>query len=187
VSFIIYLALSLSFHIFRSWSTSRLSAFSLILSYRIKGPPFADMKRNSSSHAFSQLLVSVPEPVLPEDQPQRNRIIGDCRESLMRESSNFSKSSRKRRLTAFALASFLLSSFSARTDPTTSSRNASCRHTVYLITLGHLFGRFVQAEEIVSFSRKAITENLLQKDLTYGDNLWGSRRLNEALAGFLNR
>ncbi|KAH8085861.1 pyridoxal phosphate-dependent transferase [Filobasidium floriforme] len=43
------------------------------------------------------------------------------------------------------------------------------------------------AEEILSFSRKAITENLIQKDLTYGDNLWGSRRLNEALAGFLNR
>jgi hypothetical protein len=143
VSFHHLLCLSLSLHVFRAWSTSSLSAFSPILSYRIEGPPYAEMKRNSSSHLLSQLLVSVPEPVLPEDEPQWNRILGDCRESLMRESSNFSKSSRKRRLTAFALASFLLSSFSVRTDPTTSSRNASCRHTVYLITLRHLFCRFV--------------------------------------------
>jgi hypothetical protein len=49
------------------------------------------MKRHSSSHLLSQLLVSVPEPVLPEDEPQWNRVIGDCRESFMRECNDYSE------------------------------------------------------------------------------------------------
>jgi hypothetical protein len=34
---------------------------------------------------------------------------------------------------------------------------------------------------------KALAKNFLASDLSYGDNLWGSRRINKALSGFYNR
>lgn len=43
------------------------------------------------------------------------------------------------------------------------------------------------AEEIMAFAKDAIVNNLSAMDLTYGDNLWGSKRLHKALAGFFNR
>ncbi|RSH90670.1 hypothetical protein EHS25_001275 [Saitozyma podzolica] len=34
---------------------------------------------------------------------------------------------------------------------------------------------------------RALAKNFLASDLSYGDNLWGSRRINRALSGFYNR
>jgi hypothetical protein len=39
----------------------------------------------------------------------------------------------------------------------------------------------------MAFAKDAIVNNLSAMDLTYGDNLWGSKRLHKALAGFFNR
>lgn len=33
---------------------------------------------------------------------------------------------------------------------------------------------------------KCLTQNYLRSDLSYGDSLWGSRRINRALSGFYN-
>ncbi|KAG7529662.1 hypothetical protein FFLO_05506 [Filobasidium floriforme] len=44
----------------------------------------------------------------------------------------------------------------------------------------------LMGEELVDLSRRAMTSNLSTQDLSYGDDLWGSKRLHRALAGFLN-
>ncbi|KAH8079618.1 pyridoxal phosphate-dependent transferase [Filobasidium floriforme] len=44
----------------------------------------------------------------------------------------------------------------------------------------------LMGEELVDLSRRAMTSNFTTQDLSYGDDLWGSKRLHRALAGFLN-
>lgn len=46
---------------------------------------------------------------------------------------------------------------------------------------------FLLEAECIEYFTKAFAANFLASDLSYGDSLWGSRRINAALAGFLNR
>lgn len=42
------------------------------------------------------------------------------------------------------------------------------------------------ADELMTFFGRAFKESFTMADLSYGDHLWGSRRLMDALAGFYN-
>ncbi|GFZ50714.1 hypothetical protein JCM24511_08472 [Saitozyma sp. JCM 24511] len=46
---------------------------------------------------------------------------------------------------------------------------------------------FLMQRECIEMFSKALAKNFLASDLSYGDNLWGSRRINKALSGFYNR
>ncbi|KAI9635941.1 pyridoxal phosphate-dependent transferase [Dioszegia hungarica] len=45
---------------------------------------------------------------------------------------------------------------------------------------------FLMEKECIELFSKALAKNLLASDLSYGNDLWGSRRIKSALAGFYN-
>lgn len=46
---------------------------------------------------------------------------------------------------------------------------------------------FLLEKECLEYFTQTFAANFLSSDLSYGDSLWGSRRINIALAGFLNK
>lgn len=54
-----------------------------------------------------------------------------------------------------------------------------------IISLG-VAENFLMAEELLTFMGRAFKESFTTADLSYGDHLWGSRRLMTALAGLYN-
>ncbi len=72
----------------------------------------------------------------------------------------------------------------ARPRPLTPEYN--CKHNPRgIVSLG-VAENFLLEKECLEYFTQAFQRNFLASDLSYGDGLWGSRRINRALAGFLN-
>lgn len=54
-----------------------------------------------------------------------------------------------------------------------------------IVSLG-VAENFLLEKECVELFSAAMRDNFLPTDLSYGDGLWGSRRINAALSSFLN-
>ncbi|CAK9786745.1 PLP-dependent transferase [Cutaneotrichosporon oleaginosum] len=62
----------------------------------------------------------------------------------------------------------------------------NCKHNPRgIVSLG-VAENFLLEKECLEYFTHAFQHNFLASDLSYGDGLWGSRRINRALAGFLN-